>query len=507
MRRPSLPLCPPLSSSGLARSLCLALALSSAALAAGCGTTQSALPFVPADAPLRYSLYLNPQGQLRGEEWAVALMGHSTHREQVFLQAEQGLFPASETWLSLEAVCRGAGALLAQEHARPGCTLLPSEAGCEFNWNPVRALIPGEGPGRQRLLDTYREGYDARWAQLLPGFHAKAESARATLLMAGATLGRTPAAAESKAATAESRAAAAEGRAAIAEGRALSAEARALAAEGEAAGARASRLVSAESLGLRRALSAEEATALETRLLELEAESIGKRVAFSAQELRSGRLAPTPKPSQLAAEDSLRWNEFEAYRLRRFHELRSQWPGGKSSLSVKPPLRWEDYRQLRNHFQSCHDFETRVGGILLQELELPAGSHRLLAGAQQPLLARHVGTKKSPQAEVRYPDFLAVDEASLHKASGPRVESVSVKKRDFSRLSKQEVEQKVHTDILEATTQYGGRLEVRRPGHPLYGRTVQVSKVHLIYQAEGVSGWRSLIQDICKQFGVEVHFE
>lgn len=500
MRRAWLSRFCPLLCSGLAQALGLTLALSCATLAAGCGTAQSALPFVPADAPLRYSTYFNSRGQLRGEEWALALMGHAAHREQVFLQAEQGLFPASEAWLSLEGVCRGAGALLAQEHTRLACTALPSEVGCEFNWNPVRTLLPGEGPGRQRLLDTYKEGYDARWAQLQPGFHAKAEATRAATLMLGATVGRTPAAAESKAAATESRAAAADSRA-------LGAEARALAAEGEAAGATATRLVSAESLGLRRALSTEEASALETRLLDLEAESIGKREAFSAAELRSGRLAPRPRPSELSAEDSLRWDEFEAYRQRRFHEVRSQWRGSQGSLSVKPPLRWEDYRQFRNHFQSCIEFESKVGGILLRELEQPAASRRVLRDSQQPLLSRHVGTTKLGQDGVRYPDFLAVDEATLKQGNAPRVESVSVKKRDFSRLNKKEVEHKVRTDIEEAKTQYGGALEVRRPGHPLYGRTVQVSKVHLVYADVGVGEWRSLIQETCRRVGVEVHFE
>jgi hypothetical protein len=483
-----------------AQALCLSWALACAALGVGCGTAQSALPFIPADAPLRYSTYFNSQGQLRGEEWALALMGHSAHREQVFLQAQQGLFPASDAWLTLEAVCHGAGAQLAQENARPACTVLPSEAGCEFNWNPVRSLIPGEGPGRQRLLDTYQEGYDARWAQLQPGFHARAESARATMLMAGATLGRTPATAESKAVAAESRAAAAESRA-------LGAEARALASEGEAAGARATRLVSAESLGLRRALSAEEASALETRLLEWEVESAGKREAFAAQELRSGRLSPRPKPSELAAEDILRWNEFEAYRQRRFHEVRAQWNGGKGSLSVKPPLRWEDYRQFRDHFQRCLQFESKVGGILLRELEQPASSRRVLRDSQRPLLARHVGTRQSGQEGVRYPDFLAVDEATLRNGNVPRVESVSVKKRDFSGMSDKEVQHQVIGDAQEATSKYGGLLEVRRPGHPLYGRVVQVSKVHLVYEAQTVGAWKPRIQELCRQRRVEVHFE
>jgi hypothetical protein len=448
----------------------LGLALACVALAIGCGTTQSALPFVPADAPLRYSTYLDARGQLRGEDWALTLMGHPAHREQVLLQAQQGLFPASDTWSSLEGICRSAGRLLAQEHAKPACTVLPREVGCEFNWNPVRSLLPGEGPGRERLLDSYKQGYDARWAQIQSRFHAQEEIVRAGTLMAGASLGRTPAAAESRAATAESRA--------------LSAETRALAAESEAAGARAARLVSAEALGLSRALSAEEASALEARLLELEAESTGSREAFTAQELRSGSLTPKPRPSALSAEDALRWDEFEAYRQRRFHEVRAQQLGTRSSLSVKPPLRWEDYRQLRNHFQICYEFESKVGGILLRELELPAGSHRLLTGSRQTLLARHVGTTKTGQQGVRFPDYLAVDEATLKEGSTPRVETISVKKRNFAKMSENDVRTHVEADTRQAVGQYGGSLEVRRPGHPLYGRSVRVSKVHLVYEAE-----------------------
>jgi hypothetical protein len=475
------------------RALRLGLALACVALATACGTTQSALPFIPADAPLRYSTYLNARGQLRGEDWALALMGHPAHREQVFLQAQQGLFPASDTWSSLEAICRSAGRLLAQEHAKLACTVLPLEVGCEFNWNPVRSLLPGEGPGRERLLDSYKLAYDARWARLQRGFHVQAEIVRAGTLMAGATLGRTPAAAES--------------RASAAEGRALSAETRALAAESETAGARAASLVSAEALGLSRALSAEEASALETRLLELETESTGKREAFSSRELRGGTLAPKPRPSELSAEDSLRWDEFETYRQRRFHEVRSQQLDAKGSLSVKPPLRWEDYRQLRNHFQSCYEFESKVGGILLQELELPAGSHRLLTDSRQPLLARHVGTTKTGQQGVRFPDYLAVDEASLEEGSVPRVETISVKKRNFAKMNMNDVRAQVKTDTRQALDQYGGSLEVRRPGHPLYGRSVRVSKVHLVYETKGVDSWKAVIQEVCDEAKVEVHFE
>jgi hypothetical protein len=174
---------------------------------------------------------------------------------------------------------------------------------------------------------------------------------------------------------------------------------------------------------------------------------------------------------------------------------------------VKPPLRWEDYRAFRQHFQTCNEFESKVGGVLMRELEHPASSRRILTGSQQPLLARHVGTKKSGHAGVRYPDFLAVDEATLKEGHVPRVESVSVKKRTFSRMSKREVERTVSADLQQATSQYGGLLEVRRPGHPLYGRTVQVSQVHLVYDVQSVGTWKSFIQDLCRERRVEVHFE
>ncbi|WP_224365286.1 hypothetical protein [Hyalangium versicolor] len=486
--------------SEFARALRLGLVLSAVALAAGCGTTQSALPFVPADAPLRFSTYLNSHGELRGEDWALVLMGHPAHREQVFLQARQGLFPASEAWFYLEAVCRGAGAIMAQEHARTQCTMFPGEAGCEFNWQPVSALIPGTGPGRDRLTDVYKQGYDERWEQLRRGFQLRSEIVRAGTLMAAPLLGRTPAAAEGRTTAAESGAS-------VAEGRALSAESRALAAESEVAGARATSLLSAESLGLGRALSAEEASALESRLLELEAEAPGKREAFSSAELRNGTLTPRPKPSDLNAEGSLRWDEFEAYRQRRLQEVRSQKLGGANSLSVKPPLRWEAYRDLLNHFQRCYQFESRVGGTLLQELEQSAGSRRVLTGSRQPLLARHVGTTKVGQEGVHYPDYLAVDEATLKEGSVPRVETVSVKMRNFSKLSESEVRDLVQADLQEAMNKYGGRLEVRRPGHPLYGRTVQVSQIHLAYSEQSLGTWRALIEKLCQQARVKVHFE
>ncbi len=474
----------------------LGLSLAGATLAFGCGTTSPALPGVGPEAPLRYSTYGDPPRHLRNDAWALALMKHASHREQVFRQARAGLYPAMEVWLHLESVCRGAGGRTADEHAGRKCALLPSELGCELNWNAVRSLMPGEGPGQTRLLEVFKEGYDGRWAQVRKLHRVRTETARAGMLVAGAALGRGPAAAEGRAATAE-------GRAAAAESKALGAQARAVTAE---AGARGRGLVSAETLGLSRALGAEEATALEARLLEMEAKSLGKREAFNKAELRGGQLEARARPAGVPEQSAL-WAEFEAYRQQRFAEVRAQWRGGKGSLTAKPPLRWDAYQELREHFQRSIEFETKVGSVLLKEMEQAVAARRLLGDSQQPLLARRLGVKKPGQSEVRYPDYFAVDEATLRAGGAPRVDSFSVKKRDFSTQGKQEVESQVKADTKEALGHYGGHLEVRRPGHPLFGQTVQVSNVHLVYDVRGVGVWQKVIQQICDRAGVEVHFE
>ena len=44
-------------------------------------------------------------------------------------------------------------------------------------------------------------------------------------------------------------------------------------------------------------------------------------------------------------------------------------------------------------------------------------------------------------------------------------------------------------DINEALTKYGGEVEIRKPGHPLYGKIAKVSEVSLVYDANFVPPW------------------
>ena len=71
-----------------------------------------------------------------------------------------------------------------------------------------------------------------------------------------------------------------------------------------------------------------------------------------------------------------------------------------------------------------------------------------------------------------------------------------------------EVQAAVQADVEEALSKYGRRLEIRRPDHPLFGRTIEVRKVHLVYEAKLIDPrLRKAIIDAGASRGVAVHFQ
>jgi hypothetical protein len=107
-----------------------------------------------------------------------------------------------------------------------------------------------------------------------------------------------------------------------------------------------------------------------------------------------------------------------------------------------------------------------------------------------------------------YVDQIAVDEASLRPGSLPIIHSFSNKQRNFSAMSARALQDCVVADVREALTKYGGMVEIRRPGHPLFGRKVTIIKVHLIYDGRLVLQRRTrvAIQQLARNSNVEVHF-
>jgi hypothetical protein len=54
---------------------------------------------------------------------------------------------------------------------------------------------------------------------------------------------------------------------------------------------------------------------------------------------------------------------------------------------------------------------------------------------------------------------------------------------------------------------YGGEVQIRRPGHPLFGRTATVSRVHLVYDAEGLTpSIKETLETASRRFKIELHF-
>jgi hypothetical protein len=100
-----------------------------------------------------------------------------------------------------------------------------------------------------------------------------------------------------------------------------------------------------------------------------------------------------------------------------------------------------------------------------------------------------------------------VDSATLRPGTTPRIHTFSNKSRDFSLMNNEQIQQQATMDATEALSKYGGTIEVRRPGHPLFGKKTVVTQVHLVYDAQMAVGEpQRVIVNALMRTGVEVHF-
>ena len=87
------------------------------------------------------------------------------------------------------------------------------------------------------------------------------------------------------------------------------------------------------------------------------------------------------------------------------------------------------------------------------------------------------------------------------------VETFSNKSHDFKEWSEGDIFKQLKTDADEALAKYGGVVQVRRPGHPLFGRNVSVSRVHLMYDEKTVlPSLKKQLDTRAARLGVELHF-
>jgi hypothetical protein len=414
--------------------------------------------------PFDYALYCDAAGRLKGSHSDVLLVHRSEHLERVYADAQRGDVRARVLFGQLEAQVEASGQVLADRALGLVCTSLPT---CTMRWAFLDELIPSHEAGGLRLRHVLARSFEQK--ARLKGVENAVINAAMSVLLVGSVL--------------EARVAQAEARAGLAEARTLA---------GEAA--------------LLEGLTREEVAALEARLAEEEALSGGTRYPAQLEVLARHRPSVHQPPASGAANQG-RWLDYVAYWERRYEELagiRQQPPGAPPA---KPPLLWDSYNAFRGRFQQALDFQRKVARLLEQEAKLARGQRAWLRGLEQPLVTENVGLARAGNTAITYVDQFVVDEATLRPGQTPSVHSFSNKQRDFKSMSRRDALRQLEADAQEARAKYGGTVEIRRPGHPLFGRKVTVSRVHLVYDEMGMtSETRNALSQQAANFNIELHF-
>jgi hypothetical protein len=423
--------------------------------------------------PFDYALYCDENGSLVGRRSAVLLVYRAEHLERVYADSRAGNPRAQALFGQLEATLRTTGQELARQSLGMACGSLPA---CVAQWHKLDEFMPSRGEGGMRLRQVMADSF-SKEARLQ---HVRNTTIAAVLdvLLVGTVLKRGAAgAAEAEAATTDARTVAADAAAPVEAGRLALA-------------------------GLEARIAAAELPALEARLAEAEALETAARHPQSLKELARHRPASSQPPTGIEA-DHPRWTSYVAYWHRRYEELAGTRPLPSGVSAAKPPLTWESYSTLLNTFQRSLEFQRAVTRWLQQA----EGSRQCIPGMKQPLVTDNTGLQLEGRAYPGYVDQLAVDQATLGPGRRPSVHSFSNKQHSFSGKSWDEMLEQLRADSREATTKYGGVVEVRRRGHPLFGQKVRVSRVHIVYDGKGLSS--KLQDDLMKaapDFGVELHF-
>jgi hypothetical protein len=447
----------------------LLLLMSSALLGSTCSESEAVpLEELQKDvAPaFTYALYCDEEGTLVGERSAVLLVYRAEHLERVYADSRAGNPRAQVLFGQLENAMRVTGTQLARQSEGMACHSLPA---CVVQWHKLEEFMPSRGEGGMRLRQVMADSFSR--AAKLQHVSNTAMAAVLDVLLVGTVLQR---------------------------GKAASAEARAATAEATAGPVEAGRLAVA---GLEARLAAEELAAVEVRLAEEEALATAARHPRQLEALARHRPSSSQPPSGVEAEHP-RWTSYVAYWHRRYEELAGTRPLPPRELEVKPPLTWESYSALLGRFQHSLEFQRAVTRWLQQH-----GSREWLPEMKQPLITGNMGLKLEGRANPVYADQFAVDQATLGPGLRPSVHTFSTKQRNFAGKSPQEAVNQLKLDAREARAKYGGEVEVRRPGHPLFGKRVRVSRTHLVYDATNLDAKiKNGLLNAAPDLGVTLHF-
>jgi hypothetical protein len=294
--------------------------------------------------------------------------------------------------------------------------------------------------------------------------------------------------------------------AAGAEARAAASEARVRVAEAGQVGPEAALERRLALPGAAGRLAAEEAVAVETRLVQAEALEVGARYPRDPKELV--RYRPSrDSPHEGVSSDNPLWPKYVAYWERRYEELAGQRTLPVGHPELKGPLKWEPYEALINRFGRSRGFQGSATHALQREA-LAAQEERVwLRVMKKPRVDENVGLAHEGSTKRTFVDQLVVDEATLGAGQRPVVHSFSNKQHDFSAKTSKAAVDHLRTDFAEARAKYAGTVEIRRPGHPLFGRKVVVSRVHITYDGKKLlPNVKDRLLNEARDLGVDLHF-
>jgi hypothetical protein len=202
------------------------------------------------------------------------------------------------------------------------------------------------------------------------------------------------------------------------------------------------------------------------------------------------------------------WREYVAYWERRVAELSQERAAPVPPEStVRPPLTWLGYQELRGAFARGLEFQRRMTDALRAQAAVPPDQRTQLREFRSPRVEQNVAVTKGQG--LRFADQLVI-EAEPVRGQAPRVETFSCKSRDLRALPREELKRQVRADALEAMQKYGGTLGIRRSSIHRGEGHVDVSKVHLVYDAQlkpvTENGWTAFKEavDEVRRSGVEV---
>jgi hypothetical protein len=335
-----------------------------------------------------YGLYSDDEGQLKGERAAVLLVHRSSHLERVYADAQSGNQRAQALVRQLEATFHATGAKVAAMSEGLACPALPA---CAVKWQFLDELVPSRGEGGTRLREQLADGFvrEARKQQVSNVAYAAALN----VLLVGSLWE------VASSAGAGARVAASEARVGVAEAGQVGSEA-----------ALERRLALPGATGR---MAAEEAVAVEARLVHAEALEAGARYTNNVKELAQYRPSRTRPPEGVSPDNPL-WPKYVAYWERRCEEL-------AGNPELPGPLKWKPYEVLTDTFGRARRFQGSATQAMRREV-LAAPEERVwLRGMKNPRVDENMCLAREGSTKRYFVDQIAVDQATLGPGQKPVV--------------------------------------------------------------------------------------